>query len=118
MSRYLLNSAVITAPGLYVYRIITPEEARRWFALEPEPVSTIGYEQTAVALSELLKANIPVRRQTIVMQENDEALVFRLTFPPGSLRIDPQDKGALEAHVLAKNYELGLLTRLSQRRNS
>jgi hypothetical protein len=29
--RYILNSAVITAPGRYEYRLVTPDEARAWY---------------------------------------------------------------------------------------
>ena len=49
----------------------------------------------------------------IYMLEGDEALVFRLVFPPGSDRIDPGDKGRLSQAVLDGHYELGLLTRES-----
>jgi len=108
--KYLLNSAVITAPGRYDYRHISAAEAREWYAAGPV-TSTIGYAETAAALAELLGAAIPVDRRTIVMQPGDEALVFRLVLPPGSTRIDPRDKGALGREVLAGHYELGILRR-------
>jgi hypothetical protein len=111
--RYLLNSAVLTAPGQYNYRLISVETARAWY-LQAPVVSTIGYEQTAEALSDLLGEPVPVNRQTIVMAPGDEALVFRLVFPPGSPRIAPSDKGALSAAVMAGNFEIGLLSRDAQ----
>lgn len=155
MTRFLLNSAVITAPGDYRYRLIDVKEARHWYetpllphseevrekvqelvqhgkpisaiaiemgigkarvktliAREPDVViSTIGYAETAAALSELLSVEIPVDRRSITMEKGDEALVFRLVFPPGTPRIDPKDKGALGAALLAGHYELGLLRR-------
>ncbi len=46
------------------------------------------------------------------MQAGDEALVFRLVFPPGTPRIDPKDKGRLSAAIMAGQYELGLLSRI------
>lgn len=125
--RYLLNSAVITAPGRYSYRHLTAEEAAEWYrellaayeaavarreAAAP-PVSTIGYPETAAALGELLGAAIAVDRRTITMAPGDEALVFRLALPPGSPRIDPADKGRLGREILAGHYELGLLARES-----
>lgn len=109
--RYLLNSAVITAPGVYRYRRVTPDEAREWLA-QGEYVSTIGYEQTSAAFEQLLGYPAPVNRTTIVMQPGDEALVFRIVLPPGTPRLDPKDKGMVQ-FVVGKNYwELGILERL------
>lgn len=110
--RYLLNSAVITAPGDYRYEIATPEVARAWFNAGPVQ-STIGYEQTAEALSQVLGSPVEVNRATIQMEPGDTALVFRLVFPPGTPRIDPADKGRLQEAVLAGQFELGLLVRLA-----
>jgi hypothetical protein len=112
MRKYILNSAVITAPGTYVYRLISPEEAKQWYFAEPKPESTIGYEETAAALSQILGVPISVNRKTIVMEPGDEALVFRLVLPPGSPRIDPKDKGQIAQHVKAGHWELGLLKRV------
>lgn len=111
VKRYVLNSAVITSPGAYFYRLITPEEAKEWWNAGEEPLSTIGYEETAVALSQLLLVPIKVNRITIKMEPGDEALVFRLVLPPGAPRIDPKDKGSIMSHVLAGHWELGLLSR-------
>jgi len=112
MNRYILNSAVITSPGHYIYFLIGPEEARRWLTARSYPESTIGYEETAEALSQLLNAHIPVNRKTIEMRAGDEALVFRLVLPPGSPRIDPKDKGQIMSHVRAGHWELGLLKKV------
>lgn len=109
--RYLLNSAVITAPGRYEYRLITPEEARQWFEAGPEPTSTIGYAETAAALTVLLGVPIAVDRRVIIMEVGDEALVFRLVLPPGSPRIDPTDKGRIGNLLTQGHFELGILTR-------
>jgi len=112
MKRYILNSAVLTDFGTYEYMPMTPEEARRWYAEGEVPVSTIGYEETASALSQLLSVTVPVNRITIKMAPGDEALVFRLVLPPGSPRIDPRDKGRIMQVVSAGHWELGLLRRL------
>jgi len=109
VTKYLLNSAVITAPGVYEYRLITPRQAREWYGNGAGVVSTIGYEETASALSYLLGSPVAVNRVTIKMYRGDEALVFRLVLPPGSPRIDPKDKGQIMQHVNAGNWELGLL---------
>jgi len=110
MTKYILNSAVITAPGRYDYRLITADDARVWAA--GGFTSTVGYEQTADALTQLLGVPVPVDRRTITMAPGDEALVFRLVFPPGTPRIDPGDKGRLAQAVMDGQYELGLLTRI------
>ena len=110
--KYILNSAVLTSPGDYRYRLVTADEARQW--ADGGFISTVGYEQTAEALTQLLGVPVPVDRRTIAMQSGDEALVFRLVFPPGTPRIDPTDKGKLSVgSIMAGNYELGLLSRLA-----
>jgi hypothetical protein len=112
MTKYILNSAVLTSFGLFYYTAITSEEAREWYGDGAEVVSTIGYEETAQALSQLLGRPVPVNRVTIKMEVGDEALVFRLVLPPGSPRIDSKDKGTITQHVQAGHWELGLLRRL------
>lgn len=111
--RYLLNSAVVTSPGLYIYRLATVEQAKAWHARGPV-VSTIGYQQTADALTELLGVPVMVNRVAIAMQPHDEALVFRLSLPPGTERIDPADKGRLSDAIMAGHYELGILCSLPE----
>jgi len=111
--KYLLNSAVITSFGLFYYSPITPEKAREWYGDGADVVSTIGYPETAEALSQLLGRPVQVNRVTISMQEGDEALVFRLVLPVGTPRIDPKDKGAIVQHVNAGHWELGLLRKTS-----
>ena len=107
--RYILNSAVITAPGTYTYRLIGRNEARAWTQAPFE--SAIGYDQTAEALTELLGVPVAVNRIFVDMEAGDEALVFRLKLPHGSPRIDPGDKGRLSNALIAGHFELGLLYR-------
>jgi len=64
VTKYLLNSAVITTPGVYEYYIITPEQARAWYGNGADIISTIGYEETANALSLLLGSPVAVNRVT------------------------------------------------------
>lgn len=109
--KYILNSAVITAPGEYSYRLITPEQAREW--AREAFTSTVGYEETAAALSVLLGCDVAVNRVMIQMQPGDEALVFRLALPPGTPRINPQDKGRILQALESQHFEIGLLRRIS-----
>ena len=92
--------------------IITPDQARAWYGNGAGVVSTIGYEETASALSLLLGSPVALNRVTIKMNVGDEALVFRLVLPPGSPRIDPKDKGQIMQHVNAGHWELGLLKKI------
>jgi len=111
MKKYILNSAVITSPGSYSYRHITVEEAKEWLSRGGWE-STIGYEETALALQKITGYSIPVNRKVITMDVGDIGLVFRLVFPKG-YRPDPQKKGQLGAEFIIKHSELGLLKRIA-----
>jgi hypothetical protein len=76
-------------------------------------VSTIGYAETASVLSALAGIPIPVNRVQIRMEPGDEALVFRVVLPPGSPRLDPQNKGQIAALIAAQAWEIGVLRRLA-----
>jgi hypothetical protein len=108
--RYLLNSAVITAPGSYEYVLLDQDAARDWL-MDGEFISTCGYAETAQVLETLTGVPVPVNRQTIRMEPGDEALVFRLAFQPGQARINPGDKGALTPEFVRENCEFGILRR-------
>jgi hypothetical protein len=108
--RYILNSAVITAPGQYRYRLVDVGQARAWLDAGAF-VSTVGYAETAQALTALSGVEIAVNRRIITMQSGDEALVFRLVLPPDAARIAPGAKGALSVAFIREHCEIGLLTR-------
>lgn len=103
--KYVLNSAVITAFGRYSYRPASVEEARQFIADGAD--STIGYEETAVALSRLTGLPVAVNRRQIHMEPGDQALVFRLT-----RRLEkPGDKGKIGEAELVSASEIGILVR-------
>lgn len=108
--RYILNSAVITSPGRYEYKLISLEEAKAWLR-GGDWESTIGYPETAAVLERLTGVSIPVNRKIIRMEPGDEALVFRLVFPPGTPRLDPTQKGMVSEEFLLEHCEIGLLRR-------
>ena len=109
--RYILNAAVITAAGRWDYQLITPDEAIAWLGAG-EYVSTVGYPETARALTVLTGAEVQVNRRTIRMNAGDEALVFRLVLPPGAARIDPHVKGQLTVAWISAHCEIGILVRV------
>jgi hypothetical protein len=106
--KYLLNSAVITKEGIYEYRLISNDEAKKWLE-ENEYESGIGYVETASAIEKLYKIPIPVSRSQVrEFNVGDEALVFRLT-----IRLnDPSLKGKLTPDFIIKHCEVGILRRI------
>ena len=109
VGRYLLNSAVLTSPGSYTYRMVNSSFARAW--LSRPYVSAIGYDTTADALRTLLDVERPaVQRYAVKMHNGEEALVFRL-----KLRAtDPNIKRSVfDVDWVMKHSEIGLLTRIA-----
>ena len=92
--KYILNSAVITAPGTYEYKRITSVEAQLWLQAGGWK-SCIGYAETAEALSRIAGISVPVSRKVITMRAEDEALVFGLIIQQGYNRYDPAQKGCM-----------------------
>lgn len=105
MARFILNSAVLTSPGRYSYRLVEADEARDW-AQRGDFISAVGYPETAEVLAALLGVEVPVQRVEVRMQPGDEALVFRLKTRP-----EPGKKGSLGQDFLLENAEFGLLVR-------
>lgn len=106
MNRYILNSAVVTTPGHYKYEHLSVQQARAWL-LAGKFESTIGYPETASALSALTGIPIAVDRKNIKMKTGNEALIFRLTCRMN----DPELKGKLTPEYVMRNCEIGLLTK-------
>jgi len=107
--KYILNSAVITTPGIYTYRLISLDEAKEWLYIE-DWVNTIGYEETCQALHLLTGLSFSVNRQIIRMVEGDEALVFRLTCRLSDVNL----KGKLSPEFVLQNCEIGILKKIKE----
>jgi hypothetical protein len=101
---YILNSAILTSPGLYSYRPVGLEEAK---ALLAEGfTSAIGHPATAQFMSSVLGVQIPQNRIAVEMKEGDRALVFRV------LTRLPEGRVLGEEELKATPYELGVLAHL------
>ncbi len=77
--RYLLNSAVITGPGLYSYRLVSRDEAAEWLK-EGSWVSRIGYGETAAHIQAISGVKPDICRDATPLRAGDEALVVRLKY--------------------------------------
>jgi len=104
MTRYLLNSAVITSEGVYEYRLVTPQEATEWIR-QGDWVSRIGYPQTADWIEQLAGVRPALSREASPMEVGDEALVVRLRYRVA----DPSQKGSVA--VGPDVWEYGILRR-------
>lgn len=78
MTRYLLNSPVLTDYGHWHYRGPLSIERAREFVRQAPFVSAIGHAQTAKFLTDKLGVTIPCARLSVHLEPGDLALVFRL----------------------------------------
>jgi len=76
---YLLNSAVLTGPGDYSYRLVTAAEALIWLR-EKDFISRIGYPATAEHIFRLSCIRPEINREATKMNPGDEALIVRLKY--------------------------------------
>jgi len=107
-TRFVINSAVISNPGMYTYRLIDADEARAWLARGPV-VSRVGYTATARYIRRVLGADLALSREPTDMHSGDEALVIRLKYR----MIDPRSK-AVDSPGDDEDFQLGILLCLAR----
>jgi len=103
---YILNSAVVTAPGLYRYQHLSCQEAANLLARNPDFVSRVGYPATAQFIATQFGIQVSLSRESSVMQPGDQALIVRLKYRLAQ----PEQKA--EHQPQPDDFELGLLTRI------
>lgn len=85
---YLINSSVITSDGLYSLDTIGAVQFVSELK-ETDFISTIGYQETADLVADMIGKPVPVSREQITMKTGDVAYVVKLKY-----RInDPKTKG-------------------------
>ena len=77
--RFVLNSAVVSRPGFYEYKLLTELEAEGWLK-RGGFTSRVGYEATAQFIEDRFGGRCPLSREPITMEAGDEALVVRLKY--------------------------------------
>jgi len=108
MKLYFLNSAVITAEGVYEYKILNnvtelQQAFRKLLPQADEVISRVGYKSTIQHIKQILNISLPLSREKLVMEQGDVALVIRLKY-----RVqDPKQKGELTPS--AGDWEYGIL---------
>ena len=107
MTRYVLNTAVISNPGMYVYRLVDHREARDWLAAG-SVVSRVGYPATADFIRRALGVRLELSRDPTDMHTGDTALVVRLKY-----RMRDTSPKAVDSGWGDDDFELGLLTCLA-----
>ncbi len=106
--RYVLNSAVVTTPGVYRYGLLSRVNMLLWLNEGPYE-STLAYQETIDALQVLAPTHaFALNRKSITMVPGDQALVFRLR-----TRNDPMLKGSLGIEYVLNHCEIGLLEKVS-----
>jgi hypothetical protein len=105
----LLNTSIITAYGMYVYKSLTLEEAQALlheFQRKGKPIqSAIGHQSTADLLSTLLEFPVGVNRMEFKQTVDDVGLVFKLK------QRAPEGTILSREELEAIGYEFGLLLR-------
>lgn len=111
--KYVVNSAVITAFGVWLYKPLSVEQATEWLQAGGW-LSTVRYNETAQVIQELTGVEVPLNDQVIAMDPGDEALVFRLRFEKGASRVARELKGKLTKEFVREYLEIGLLKMLGR----
>jgi len=102
--RYVLNSAVISRPGHYEYKLLTGLEAEIWLK-QGRVISRVGNKAAAEFLKNHFDIACALSREPIAMQPGDEGLVVRLKYR----RPDPALKIPFKPQT--EDWEIGLLRR-------
>lgn len=102
----ILNTSILTNPGIYKYYPITESEAKK--TVEAGFESAIGHESTAKIISALLQIDCRVNRIQFSQEKGDIALVFKLNGRP------PEGAILTEADIKKIGYSWGILEKIDK----
>lgn len=74
----LLNTAVLTSPGVYEYTEEIPLDKVKWILLHSVYESFIGHKSTAEVITELTGIPVEANRGNFVQEKGQTAIVFKL----------------------------------------
>lgn len=81
MRKILMNSAMMPTDGYYFVKQLHKEEfVKLWKSFEGGFVSSIGYEDNAIYLTDLLGECIPMNRQETSLEEGDILFILKLKY--------------------------------------
>ena len=107
----IFNTSVITNYGIFEYRPITLDEAKRIVVEAGDSlISAVGHKETAAVISDIFGISIKANRINLVQKVDDIVVVFKLK------------KRAPEGVILSREevekigYEFGLLKLLEEKR--
>lgn len=76
-----MNSAMMPTDGYYFVKQVTKEEfVKQWKLLKEDFISSIGYEDNARYLTELLGEHIPLNRKETSLEEGDVFFILKLKY--------------------------------------
>lgn len=104
MSKFLMNSPVLTGWGKFQFSPCSIEQAREF--ISDSFTSAIGHQSTAELLSSLLGTAVPMNRIQVQTAPGDQVLVFRL-----KTRLQEGKVLSLD-EIKGLDFEFGLLSHL------
>ena len=104
MRKILMNSAMMPTDGYYFVKQVPKDEfVKLWKSLKEDFISSVGYEDNAIYLTELLGEHIPMNRQETSFEEGDILFILKLKY---RLR-NPRIKGRFTPRETDYMYQVG-----------
>jgi len=104
MRKILMNSAMMPIDGYYFVKEVTQEEfVTQWKKYNQDFISSIGYEDNVMYLTELLGEHIPLNRNETFLEDGDLLFIYKLKY---RLR-NPNIKGKFTPRLSDYMFQIG-----------